>query len=214
MQIKQENLFLTLLLILYLLCFLLPIIKSQEIQISKEQKYFKEITDNFNQTEKIFDNLTKKIKENRFNFILKIKYNNLKTKHENILQKMNDMKTSLDTNKEKEKNIMKELYKLNEHIQSYIISCYKTLKLYHSFENLNNIVLSIIKIFFIILVLVLIFAIIISGIRFIYIYRKRKSYELILAEDINYSSLKNINNSESEKIKKKEKKHKKISSKK
>ena len=214
MKIKEENLFLTLLLILYLLFFLLPIIKSQEIQISKEQKYFKEITDNFNQTEKIFDNLNKKIKENRFNFILKIKYNNLKTKHENILQKMNDMKTSLDTNKEKEKNIMKELYKLNEHIQSYIISCYKTLKLYHSFENLNNIVLSIIKIFFIILVLVLIFAIIISGIRFIYIYRKRKSYELILAEDINYSSLKNINNSESEKIKKKEKKHKKISSKK
>ena len=205
MQIKTKNIFLTLLLFI----FLLSSINSQETQTSKGQKYFKEITDNFNQSNKIFENLTQKMKEIKFNFILKIKYNNLKTKNEKILQKINEMKTSLNSNKEEESNIMKELYKLNEHIQSFVVSCYKTMKLYHSFDNLFNIVFNIIKIFFLILIIVLIFAIIISGIRFVYMYRKRKSYTL-LTEETNHSSFRNINDyTDFEKIKIKEKKHKK-----
>jgi len=198
---KSSNSTLITLLNILLLIALLTGINSQETQ---GEKLFKELLDKFNQTSIIFHNITKKMERIKYNFILKIKYKYLETKNKNIEKKINDIKEYFNTNKLEESNLMKEIYNLNEHFGSYIKSCYKTINLYNSFENLKELAINLIKIFFFIFIIVLIFAIIISGIIYIYRYRKRKSYE-ILREEFSHSSFRNINDLELETKTKKKK---------
>ena len=197
---SSKSTLLTLLNILLLIA-LLTGTNSQETQ---GEKLFKELLDKFNQTSIIFHNITKKMERIKYNFILKIKYKYLETKNKNIEKKINDIKEYFNTNKLEESNLMKEIYNLNEHFGSYIKSCYKTINLYNSFENLKELAINLIKIFFFIFIIVLIFAIIISGIIYIYRYRKRKSYE-ILREEFSHSSFRNINDLELETKTKKKK---------
>ena len=198
---KSSNSTLITLLNILLLIALLTGTNSQETQ---GEKLFKELLDKFNQTSIIFHNITKKMERIKYNFILKIKYKYLETKNKNIEKKINDIKEYFNTNKLEESNLMKEIYNLNEHFGSYIKSCYKTINLYNSFENLKELAINLIKIFFFIFIIVLIFAIIISGIIYIYRYRKRKSYE-ILREEFSHSSFRNINDLELETKTKKKK---------
>ena len=198
---KSSNSTLVTLLNILLLIALLTGTNSQETQ---GEKLFKELLDKFNQTSIIFQNITKKMERIKYNFILKIKYKYLETKNKNIEKKINDIKEYFNTNKLEESNLMKEIYNLNEHFGSYIKSCYKTINLYNSFENLKELAINLIKIFFFIFIIVLIFAIIISGIIYIYRYRKRKSYE-ILREEFSHSSFRNINDLELETKTKKKK---------
>ena len=197
---SSKSTLITLLNILLLIA-LLTGTNSQETQ---GEKLFKELLDKFNQTSIIFQNITKKMERIKYNFILKIKYKYLVTKNKNIEKKINDIKEYFNTNKLEESNLMKEIYNLNEHFGSYIKSCYKTINLYNSFENLKELAINLIKIFFFIFIIVLIFAIIISGIIYIYRYRKRKSYE-ILREEFSHSSFRNINDLELETKTKKKK---------
>ena len=183
---------------------LIALLTGTNSQETKGEKLFKELLDKFNQTSIIFQNITKKMERIKYNFILKIKYKYLVTKNKNIEKKINDIKEYFNTNKLEESNLMKEIYNLNEHFGSYIKSCYKTINLYNSFENLKELAINLIKIFFFIFIIVLIFAIIISGIIYIYRYRKRKSYE-ILREEFSHSSFRNINDLELETKTKKKK---------
>ena len=86
------------------------------------------------------------------------------------------------------------MHNLSIHIERFENNCYKIIKLYESFGNINILISNIAKIFIIIIILGIIFAIIFSVIKYIYIYRRRKNYEL-LSEEINHSSFSNINDS-------------------
>ena len=182
-------------LILYLSFTSLSLIKAQNLEISELQKKFEKVLDNFSQTNKIFQEITNQIKDIKFNFILKIKYSELTSKKETILQKIKNIKDYLNSNnKIKDFNLAKELHNLSMHIERFENNCYKIIKLYESFGNINILISNIAKIFIIIIILGIIFAIIFSVIKYIYIYRRRKNYEL-LSEEINHSSFSNINDS-------------------
>ena len=182
-------------LILYLSFTSLSLIKAQNLELSELQKKFEKALDNFSQTNKIFQEITNQIKEIKFNFILKIKYSELTSKKETILQKIKNIKDYLNNNnKIKDFNLAKELHNLSIHIERFENNCYKIIKLYESFGNINILISNIAKIFIIIIILGIIFAIIFSVIKYIYIYRRRKNYEL-LSEEINHSSFSNINDS-------------------
>ena len=182
-------------LILYLSFTSLSLIKAQNLEISELQKKFEKVLDNFSQTNKIFQEITNQIKEIKFNFILKIKYSELTSKKETIHQKIKNIKDYLNNNnKIKDFNLAKELHNLSMHIERFENNCYKIIKLYESFGNINILISNIAKIFIIIIILGIIFAIIFSVIKYIYIYRRRKNYEL-LSEEINHSSFSNINDS-------------------
>ena len=127
----------------------------------------------------------------QYNFILKIKYKFLKQKKEKIFEKIKIIKEYFNKSNIEKSNLMKEIYDLNEHIESFMISCYKTIKLYNSFNNLIASIITLIKIFFFILAIVLSITLIILGIIYVYRYRRRKSYE-ILKQEITHSSFRNI----------------------
>ena len=209
MIIYSKNSILILSLFLCSLSTLLTLINTQNAEISELPKKFEKVLVNFNQTNQIFQEISNKMKDIKFNFILKIKYGDLIAKKEKILQKINNIKVNLDkNNKIKDFNLAKELHNLNIHIESFSNNCYKIINLYESFGNINTLIANITKIFIIIIIIAIIFAIIFSGIKYIYIYRRRKNYE-ILSEEINHSSFSNINDSIFENIKPKGKTKKK-----
>ena len=173
-------------------------IKSQENQ----QAIIKEIEENISKIDTIYQNLTEKMTEVKYNIILKYRYKRLESKREKIDKKLNQIKSGTLINEK----ILKEL---NEYVHSYKRSCHKVSELYDFFEDLKNTIINIVKIFFITVIIVIILVIIISTLIYLYIYRKRKNYE-ILQEEISHSDFQNINNdSELEKIKEKNKKIKK-----
>ena len=173
-------------------------IKSQENQ----QAIIKEIEENISKIDTIYQNLTEKMTEVKYNIILKYRYKRLESKREKIGKKLNQIKSGTLINEK----ILKEL---KEYVHSYERSCHKVSELYDFFEDLKNTIINIVKIFFITVIIVIILVIIISTLIYLYIYRKRKNYE-ILQEEISHSDFQNINNdSELEKIKEKNKKTKK-----
>ena len=72
MIIYSKNSILILSLFLCSLSTLLTLIKTQNAEISELQKKFEKILVNFNQTNQIFQEISNKMKNIKFNFILKM----------------------------------------------------------------------------------------------------------------------------------------------
>ena len=205
MNFKPRNRFITTFLFLYILYILFSFCKSEEIGISEAHNKYDNIINKFNETSIIFQNITQKMENIKYNFILKIKYKFLKEKKEKIDKKIKTIKEYFNSSKIEKSNLMKEIYDLNEHIESFIISCYKTIKLYNSFNNLLSSIITLIKLFFFILAIALSFALIFFVIIYYIRYRRRKSYE-ILKQEITHSSFRNIKDRDLGVIKSKTKK--------
>ena len=175
---------------------LLSQIQSQDNQESK----LKEVEENISQINSLYQNLTEKMAEIKYNVILKLRYKSLKRKKEKVEKQLNKIKSSGSINSY-------TLDELNEYVYSYGKSCRKVRKLFDTFESLKNTILNIIRIFFLTLIITIIVVIIISALIYLYIVRKSKSYD-ILNEEMSHSEFHNSNDPELEIIKKKNKKKK------
>ena len=175
---------------------LLSQIQSQDNQESK----LKEVEENISQINSLYQNLTEKMAEIKYNVILKLRYKSLTRKKEKVEKELNKIKSSGSINSY-------ALDELNEYVYSYGKSCRKVRKLFDTFESLKNTILNIIRIFFLALIITIIVVIIISALIYLYIVRKNKSYD-ILNEEMSHSDFHNSNDPELEIIKKKNKKKK------
>ena len=175
---------------------LLSQIQSQDNQESK----LKEVEENISQINSLYQNLTEKMAEIKYNVILKLRYKSLTRKKEKVEKELNKIKSSGSINSY-------ALDELNEYVYSYGKSCRKVRKLFDTFESLKNTILNIIRIFFLTLIITIIVVIIISALIYLYIVRKSKSYD-ILNEEMSHSEFHNSNDPELEIIKKKNKKKK------
>ena len=175
---------------------LLSQIQSQDNQESK----LKEVEENISQINSLYQNLTEKMAEIKYNVILKLRYKSLTRKKEKVEKELNKIKSSGSINSY-------TLDELNEYVYSYGKSCRKVRKLFDTFESLKNTILNIIRIFFLTLIITIIVVIIISALIYLYIVRKSKSYD-ILNEEMSHSEFHNSNDPELEIIKKKNKKKK------
>ena len=175
---------------------LLSQIQSQDNQESK----LKEVEENISQINSLYQNLTEKMTEIKYNVILKLRYKSLTRKKEKVEKELNKIKSSGSINSY-------ALDELNEYVYSYGKSCRKVRKLFDTFESLKNTILNIIRIFFLTLIITIIVVIIISALIYLYIVRKSKSYD-ILNEEMSHSEFHNSNDPELEIIKKKNKKKK------
>ena len=171
-------------------------IQSQDNQESK----LKEVEGNISQINSLYQNLTEKMTEIKYNVILKLRYKSLTRKKEKVEKELNKIKSSGSINSY-------TLDELNEYVYSYGKSCRKVRKLFDTFESLKNTILNIIRIFFLTLIITIIVVIIISALIYLYIVRKSKSYD-ILNEEMSHSEFHNSNDPELEVIKKKNKKKK------
>ena len=181
---------------------LLSLIQSQDNQESK----LKEIEENISQINSLYQNLTEKMTDIKYNIVLKLRYKSLARKKDEVEKQLNKIKSSGTISEY-------SLSELREYVYSYGKSCRKVQKLFDTFENLKNTIINIIKIFFLTLIIIIIVVIIISALIYLYIVRKRKSYD-ILQEEMSHSDFHNTNDPELEIIKKKKNKKKKFKKKK
>ena len=181
---------------------ILSLIQSQDNQESK----LKEIEENISQINSLYQNLTEKMTGIKYNIVLKLRYKSLARKKDKVEKQLNKIKSSGTISEY-------SLSELREYVYSYGKSCRKVQKLFDTFENLKNTIINIIKIFFLTLIIIIIVVIIISALIYLYIVRKRKSYD-ILHEEMSHSDFHNTNDPELEIIKKKKNKKKKFKKKK
>ena len=181
---------------------LLSLIQSQDNQESK----LKEIEENISQINSLYQNLTEKMTDIKYNIVLKLRYKSLARKKDKVEKQLNKIKSSGTISEY-------SLSELREYVYSYGKSCRKVQKLFDTFENLKNTIINIVKIFFLTLIIIIIVVIIISALIYLYIVRKRKSYD-ILHEEMSHSDFHNTNDPELEIIKKKKNKKKKFKKKK
>ena len=167
----------------------------------EDENKLKQIEEEFVQINSVFENITEKMADIKYNFILKFRYRRLLKKKGKIEKKISVLKS----NNEIKKNNYNDLI---EFVYSYKKSCNKFMSLYEDFENLKNIIIKIIKIFFLTLIIVIVLTLIISSLVYLYIIRKRKKYD-ILKEEMSHSHFQNWNDSELESIKDKKGKKKK-----
>jgi len=187
---------------LILFISLLSLIQSQDNQESK----LKEIEQNISQINSLYQNITEKMTDIKYNIILKLRYKSLARKKDKVEKQLNKIKSSGTISEY-------SLAELREYVYSYSKSYRKVQKLFDTFENLKNTIINIIKIFFLTLIITVIVVIIISALIYLYIVRKRKSYD-ILHEEMSHSDFHNTNDPELEIIKKKKNKKKKFKKKK
>ena len=171
-------------------------IQSQDNQESK----LKEVEGNISQINSLYQNLTERMQEVQYNFILKLRYKSLTRKKEKAEKMLNDIKLSSSPSEN-------SLEELNEYVSRYKRSCKKMSKLYDTFEDLKKTVINIIKIFFLTFIITVILVIIISSAIYYYIVRKRRNYD-VLQEEMSHSDFRNSYDTELETIKKKKNKKK------
>ena len=184
-------------LVLYFLFFTITEISAQSPP--EDQNKLNQIEEEFIQINTLFENITEKMADIKYNFVLKFRYRRLIKKKSKIEKKISYIKSNSET---------KNYNDLIEYVYSYKKSCHKFMSLYEDFEKLKSIVYKIIKIFFLTMIICIIFILIISSLVYLYIVRKRKNYD-ILKEEMSHSHFQNWNDSELESIKNKKSKKKK-----
>ena len=184
-------------LVIYLISFIITEINAQSPP--ENQNKLNQIEEEFVQINTLFENITEKMANIKYNFVLKFRYRRLIKKKSKIEKKISYIKSNTET---------KNYNDLIEYAYSYKKSCHKFMSLYEDFEKLKSIVYKIIKIFFLTMIICIIFIVIISSLVYLYIVRKRKNYD-ILKEEMSHSHFQNWNDSELESIKNKKSKKKK-----
>ena len=184
-------------LVLYFLFFTITEISAQSPP--EDQNKLNQIEEEFIQINTLFENITEKMADIKYNYVLKFRYRRLIKKKSKIEKKISYIKSNSET---------KNYNDLIEYVYSYKKSCHKFMSLYEDFEKLKSIVYKIIKIFFLTMIICIIFILIISSLVYLYIVRKRKNYD-ILKEEMSHSHFQNWNDSELESIKNKKSKKKK-----
>ena len=184
-------------LVLYFLFFTITEISAQSPP--EDQNKLNQIEEEFIQINTLFENITEKMADIKYNYVLKFRYRRLIKKKSKIEKKISYIKSNSET---------KNYNDLIEYVYSYKKSCHKFMSLYEDFEKLKSIVFKIIKIFFLTMIICIIIILIISSLVYLYIVRKRKNYD-ILKEEMSHSHFQNWNDSELESIKNKKSKKKK-----
>ena len=178
MKLFRNNAYLMILLITINLLLLYPV-TMQETPPSEEWHLLNYCLTFHNKTEEKLHDISEKMKDIKFNIIIKVKYRNLIEK-KNILEKeINEMKEKMGKKNYDKNEIIQELNKLKNSIIKFDEKCDKFINVYNKNEELKNVFINMIKVFFITIFIVIIIALAIIGIvSFFVIKRQRRYYKL------------------------------------
>ena len=160
----------------------------QEVKLSEERQLLNDCLSHYNKTEKQFYELSEKMKDIKFNLVLKIKFKNLKKKNLKVVEKINKIKGKIDLNNYSKKEIIQDLKELNETISKFEIKCHKVNHIYYQNEKTKDILINMIKVFFKTLFIIIIIALIIIGIVSLYVIKRQRQYYRLVEEPVHEDS--------------------------
>lgn len=150
--------------------------QGMQIQTSEEIQKFNNCLNLLNQTEIQYQELTKKMKNIKFNIFLKIQYKNLKRTRDKIESQTDEIKKKLNSGTYDKNEISFEISELYENVETFEKKCFKTSRAYEKSEKTKKIVAKFIKIFFITILIVVIAIMIIIGLVSVYVIKRQKYY--------------------------------------
>ena len=174
----------------YFIVFLSVIIYSSLLRsvktedLSEEKQLLQECLSFYNKTELKFEEIKEKIKNVRFNIILKIKYKDITKIHTNIENNISEITEKIDSKSYDKNSVIKNLKELKTTIETLDAKCDKAIQTYNNNEKVYNFLIDLIKIIIITLFIVIVIVLLIIGIiSIIVIKHQRKYYKL--QEEIN-----------------------------
>ena len=174
----------------YFIVFLSVIIYSSLLRsvktedLSEEKQLLQECLSFYNKTELKFEEIKEKIKNVRFNIILKIKYKDITKIHTNIENNISEITEKIDSKSYDKNSVIKNLKELKTAIETLDAKCDKAIQTYNNNEKVYNFLIDLIKIIIITLFIVIVIVLLIIGIiSIIVIKHQRKYYKL--QEEVN-----------------------------
>ena len=155
---------------------LLSSIKSQEIEQTEEKQLFNNSLNHFNKTETPYLDISQKMKNVKFDILLKIRYKGIERSRNKIQIKIVKIRDKLDSNTYKKTEVLEEIKELDKKITNFEDNCYEAINEYYKNVEIYNIVKNMIIVFFKALLIIIIIIMIIIGIVSIYIIRKQRQY--------------------------------------
>ena len=151
-------------------------IKAQNITQSEVNQLFNNNLIKCNKTEILFQEFSEKMKNIKYNIILKIKYKNLKKKHNKIVKKIGKIKELLNSNNYNKNEILEDIKELNKSLTKFEYKCNKAIHAFYKGEKVKTILNNLLKVFFITLFITIFLLLIVIVIISIFIIRRQKKY--------------------------------------
>ena len=181
-------------------------IKAQNITQSEVNQLFNNNLIKCNKTEMLFREFSEKMKNIKYNIILKIKYKNLQKKHNKIEKKIGKIKELLNSNNYNKNEILEDIRELNKSLTKFEYKCNKAIHAFYKGEKVKTILNNLLKVFFITLFITIFLLLIVIVIISIFIIKRQKNYYALDEESSKVDIIKeegSNNISESIKIKNK-----------
>lgn len=174
----------------YFIVFLSVIIYSSLLcsvkteDLSEEKQLLQECLSFYNKTELKFEEIKEKIKNVRFNIILKIKYKDITKIHTNIENNISEITEKIDSKSYDKNSVIKNLKELKTAIETLDAKCDKAIQTYNNNEKVYNFLIDLIKIIIITLFIVIVIVLLIIGIISIIVIKHQRNYYK-LQEEVN-----------------------------
>ena len=168
----------------YLKCLLLHIsflflqINSQELTLtpkeSIEQKFNQTIS-SYNETQLKYDEISKKMSKIKFNFLLKIRYKNMRSKIGTITKEISNLQDQI--NKERyDQGVERLIDSINNKIIKFNNYCQKTNEVFENFEIFNRNFVEFLKILIVTFITIVVTAMILIGVITLFVIKRQKKY--------------------------------------
>ena len=151
-------------------------IKAQNITQSEVNQLFNNNLIKCNKTEMLFREFSEKMKNIKYNIILKIKYKNLQKKHNKIEKKIGKIKELLNSNNYNKNEILEDIRELNKSLTKFEYKCNKAIHAFYKGEKVKTILNNLLKVFFITLFITIFLLLIVIVIISIFIIKRQKNY--------------------------------------
>jgi hypothetical protein len=190
------------LLSIIIILILFSSIKTQDT-ISEEKQLYNNNLIKFNKTEIQYKEISEKMKNIKYNIFLKIRYKNLKKKHQKIEIKLGKIKEKLDSNNYDKNELKEEIKEIYESITKFEKKCNKALDIFYKSEKTKKVLMNMIKAFFWTLLVIIIVVLIVIGVASIFIIKRQRKYYALEEENSQVNIINEGKNNLFDKIKEK-----------
>lgn len=173
--------------IIYL--FLLYPVKTQNTTLSEEKKLLNECLSLCNTTEPKYQEIIEIMGNIKYNIFLKMRYKKIKKTHHRINEELTKIKETINLNNYDPYKVIQQLKKLNSDITKFNHKCNQAIHIYYRSQRTYRIIMTLIKTFFIALLVIIIMALIIIGIVSVFVVRRQRKYHPLEEEVTNIEDI-------------------------
>lgn len=123
--------------------------EKRNTKVKDEKKIFNDTLLRYNKTESKFQDLSKDLQKVKYNYFLLKKYRRLMKLREEFGEELEKVRDKIDSNVYEKDSILEQIEELNKKLDKYDAKCSSTSESYKNAEYFKNVMINMVKIFFI-----------------------------------------------------------------